>query len=88
MRRDHVESTLIRRQFNVVCPLGYMFVMCQKINITHLTQIVVILTYLSGRAQAHSLYNRLSLSRIPRECLKYFDISVPRHISTAELRKK
>ena len=32
-------------------------------------------------------YSRLSLSRIPRGSLKYFEISVPRHISFAELRK-
>ena len=32
-------------------------------------------------------YSRLSLSRIPRNSLKYFDISVPQHIRFAELRK-
>ena len=32
-------------------------------------------------------YSRLSLSRIPRDSLKYFEISVPRHIRFAELRK-
>ena len=35
-----------------------------------------------------SKYSRLSLSRIPRDCLKYFKISVLRHIRFAELRKK
>ena len=33
-------------------------------------------------------YSRLSLSRIPRDSLKNFEISVPRHIRFAELRKK
>ena len=33
-------------------------------------------------------YSRLSLSRIPRASLKYFEISVPRHIRFAEFRKK
>ena len=33
-------------------------------------------------------YSRLSLSRIPRDSLKYFEISVPRHIRFAEFRKK
>ena len=34
-------------------------------------------------------YSRFSLlSRIPRDSLKYFEISVPRHIRFAELRKK
>ena len=33
-------------------------------------------------------YSRLSLSRSPRDFLKYFEISVPRHIRFAELRKK
>ena len=33
-------------------------------------------------------YSRLSLSRIPRDSLKYFEISVPGHIRFAELRKK
>ena len=33
-------------------------------------------------------YSRLSLSRIPRDSLKYFEISVVRHIRFAELRKK
>ena len=34
------------------------------------------------------MYSRLSLSRIPRDSLKYFEISVVRHIRFAELRKK
>ena len=34
------------------------------------------------------IYSRLSLSRIPRDSLKYFVLSVPRHIRLAELRKK
>ena len=34
------------------------------------------------------LYSRLPLSRIPRDSPKYFEISVPRHIRFAELRKK
>ena len=33
-------------------------------------------------------YSRLSLSRIPRDSLKYFDISVHLHIRFAEFRKK
>ena len=32
-------------------------------------------------------YSRLSLSRIPRDPLKYFEISLLRHIRFAELRK-
>ena len=32
-------------------------------------------------------YSRLSLSRSPRDCMKQFEISVPRHIRFAELRK-
>ena len=35
----------------------------------------------------YSLYSRLSLSRIPRDSLKYFEISVLRHIRFAELSK-
>ena len=31
-------------------------------------------------------YNRLSLSRIPRDSLKYFEIFVPRHIRFAEYK--
>ena len=38
--------------------------------------------------QAIWKYSRLSLSRIPRDSLKYFEISVVRHIRFAELRKK
>ena len=33
-------------------------------------------------------YSRVSLSRIPRDSIKYFEISVPWHIRFAELRKK
>ena len=33
------------------------------------------------------IYSRLSLSRIPRDSLKHFEISVPRHIRVAEVRK-
>ena len=32
-------------------------------------------------------YSRLSLSRIPRDSLKHFEISVPRNIRAAEVRK-
>ena len=34
-----------------------------------------------------NLYSRLSLSRIPRDSLKYFEISVPRHIRVERVRK-
>ena len=33
-------------------------------------------------------YSRLSLSRIPRDSLKHFEMSIPRHIRFSELRKK
>ena len=32
-------------------------------------------------------YSQLSLSQSPRDSLKYFEISVPRHIRFAELKK-
>ena len=32
-------------------------------------------------------YSRLSLSRIPRDSLKYFEISVPRHIRVERVQK-
>ena len=35
----------------------------------------------------YTIYSRLSLSRIPRDSMKYFEISVPRHIRFAESRK-
>ena len=41
-----------------------------------------------GHAKQVLIYSRLSLSRIPRDSLKYFEISVVRHIRFAELRKK
>ena len=34
-----------------------------------------------------SNYSRLSLSRIPRDSLKYFEISVPQHIRVERVRK-
>ena len=40
-------------------------------------------SYFTGSSQP--VYSRLSLSRIPRDSLKYFEISVPRHIRIAEL---
>ena len=33
------------------------------------------------------IYSRLPLSRIPSDFLKHFEISVPRNISVAEVRK-
>ena len=33
------------------------------------------------------MYSRLSLSRTPRDSIKYFEISVPRHIRFADSRK-
>ena len=44
--------------------------------------------YLLVRIRDLMKYSRLSLSRIPRDSLKYFEISVVRHIRFAELRKK
>ena len=38
--------------------------------------------------KSRSRYSLLSLSRSLRDSLKYFEISVPRHISFVELRKK
>ena len=37
--------------------------------------------------QNKAKYSRLSLSLIPRDSLKHFEISVPRHIRVAEVRK-
>ena len=48
---------------------------CPKISEVHLTA-------------CRYVYSQLSLSRIPRDSLKYFEISVVRHIRFAELRKK
>ena len=36
---------------------------------------------------SHFKYSRLSLSRIPRDSLKHFEISVPRHIRVERVRK-
>ena len=33
------------------------------------------------------MYNRFSLSQVPRDSLKYFELSVLRHIRFADLRK-
>ena len=53
--------------------------------------------YLSMKSDKHrhcpsiystvSIYSRLSLSRSARDSMEYFEISVPRHIRFAELRK-
>ena len=40
------------------------------------------------RVEPAYIYSRLSLSRIPRDPLKYFGMSVLRHIRFAELKKK
>ena len=49
----------------------------------------VILFYLHGTIQHNFyIYSRHSLSRIPRDSLKYFAISVSRHIRIAEPRKQ
>ena len=39
------------------------------------------------KSTAIKKYSRLSLSRTPRDSIKYFEISVPRHIRFAEFRK-
>ena len=43
--------------------------------------------YKNGAYHLYPKYSRLSLSRIPRDSLKNFEISVVRHIRFAELRK-
>ena len=35
----------------------------------------------------HKVYSRLSLSQIPRDSLKHFEISILQHIRVAEVRK-
>ena len=45
-------------------------------------------TSCKAEIQCTTMYSRLSLSWIPRDSLKYFEISVPRHIRFAELGKK
>ena len=44
------------------------------------------ITYMLRGAE-EIIYSRLSLSRIPRDSLKHFEISVPRHIRVAKVRK-
>ena len=59
-------------------------------DLRNLIRAFVICTYL-GCAEwkiGRQTYSRLSLSRIPRDTLKYFKISVLWHIRFAELRKK
>ena len=41
----------------------------------------------SRTTNRNNTYSRLSLSRIPRDSLKHFEISVPRHTRVAEVRK-
>ena len=59
-------------------------------TLTSVAEMGTALTFLgwSGVLAEIRKYSRLSLSRIPRDSLKHFDISVPRHISVAEVRKK
>ena len=38
-------------------------------------------------AELFVIYSRISLSRIPRDSLKHFEISVPRHIRVERVRK-
>ena len=40
-----------------------------------------------GGGKSILIYNRLSLSRSPRNSLKYFEIIMPRHISLVKKRK-
>ena len=40
-----------------------------------------------GPICGQNIYSRLSLCRIPKDCLKHFEIFVPRHVRFAELRK-
>ena len=69
--------------------MGYFFLFLNKsiccgytwVNICFYGELETIILELSSNT------GQLSLSRIPRDCLKYFEISVPRHIRFAELRK-
>ena len=58
----------------------------------HCLHVGMLHPWLSKRAQGRfwsdCWYSRLSLSRIPRDSLKYFEISVLRHIRFAELGEK
>ena len=63
-----------------------------KNRIWHFMQIVTISMKMSilflGKIRKSFKYSRHLLSRIPRDSLKYFEISIPWHIGFSELRKK
>ena len=69
---------------------GYPYPVCKKYK-SHTGRYKDILVHL---ARSHSIilsarnYSRLSLSRSPRDSLKYIEIPVLRHIRFPELRKK
>ena len=61
--------------------------MCRRPNIKSQT-LLSLSKIRSNKVSPFTKYNRLSLSRIQRDSVEYFEISVPRHIRFAELRRK
>ena len=96
LRWAHMHSCRKCRMQEMLCPGSYAVVSYSatahgcyhfQSRIKH-TFANFFLTFNTWRLYIPQKYSRLSLSRIPRDSLKYFEISVVRHIRFAELRKK
>ena len=71
-------------RFEVALYFHYKYQMLQQ----QCREYVIIRTLMSDGFSKTYWYSQLALFRSPRNSLKYFEISVPRHIRFAELRKK
>ena len=79
--------------FKLIWNLGIKFTLRFFFLSVYVSFVMVILYCAKGdhktcKIRQTQIYSRLSLSRSPRDRLKFFEISVPRHIRFAEMRKK
>ena len=72
--------------FTNVCVMVWRCACASGITLKIFLRFFRILTFLF-QAPVLSKYSRLSSSRIPRDSLKHFEISVPRHIRVERVRK-
>ena len=81
-----VITTITASVYHLICPteaLEQWPVLC----ILRIFRNVLVLSVCVRNCVCCSEYNRLSLSRIPRDSLKHFEISAPRHIRVERVSK-
>ena len=81
------KSITLKPELGGVCSQAYYSVAYEETQSPRVSDFRDFVCSLYPKAILFYLYSRLLLTRIPRDSLKHFEISVPRNIRVAEVRK-